>query len=77
MQLISRPRNTAENGATAPQLMAMFGWESVKQAMHYAQAADQKRLAGDAMHLMIGKPIVPLLTDGSQVGLFDQEKSTT
>jgi integrase len=42
----------AENGATTKQLMAIFGWDSVKQAELYTRAADQKRMAGDAMHLI-------------------------
>jgi hypothetical protein len=32
----------AENGATSQQLMAIFGWSSLKMAELYARAADQK-----------------------------------
>lgn len=42
----------AENGATEHQLMAIFGWESPKQAAVYTRKANRKRLAGDAMHLV-------------------------
>lgn len=42
----------AENGATEKQLMAIFGWASGKQAAHYSKTANQKKLAGDAMHLL-------------------------
>ena len=42
----------ANNGATAHQLMAMFGWLTLKQAEHYTRRADQKRLAEDAMYLL-------------------------
>jgi hypothetical protein len=42
----------AENGATAHQLMAMFGWDSIKQAEHYTRKASQTKLAGGAMHLL-------------------------
>jgi integrase len=42
----------AENGATAPQLMAIFGWSDIKQAELYIRAAEQKRLAKDSMHLL-------------------------
>jgi integrase len=42
----------AENGATSRQLLAIFGWTSLKMAEHYARAADQKRLAESAMHLL-------------------------
>lgn len=43
----------AENGASEKQLMAIFGWESGRQAGHYTKRADRKRLAGDAMHLLV------------------------
>lgn len=42
----------AENGATAAQLMAIFGWRDIKQAERYTRSADQKRLAGSSMHLI-------------------------
>lgn len=42
----------AENGATTTQLMAMFGWRTAKMAEHYTRKAEQKRLAGGAMHLI-------------------------
>jgi integrase len=57
----------AENGATAHQLMAMFGWDSIKQAEHYTRKASQQKLATGAMHLLtrddeerIGDQSVPL-----------------
>jgi integrase len=43
----------AENGATEKQLMAIFGWEDAKQAAHYSKSANQKKLAKDAMHLLV------------------------
>lgn len=42
----------AENGASSRQLMAIFGWDSIKMAEHYSRAADQERLAESAMHLL-------------------------
>ena len=42
----------AERGATDRQLMAMFGWESSRQATIYTASADRKRLAADAARLM-------------------------
>ncbi len=42
----------AENGATAHQLMAMFGWDSIKQAENYTRKASQQKLANGAMHLL-------------------------
>jgi integrase len=42
----------ANNGATARQLMAIFGWDTIKQAKQYTRKADQKQLAQAAMHLL-------------------------
>lgn len=42
----------AENGATAHQLQAIFGWKTLSEAQRYTQAAEQKRLPGDAMGLL-------------------------
>ena len=42
----------AENGATIPQFMAIFGWETAKMAAHYINDVSQPKLAG-AMHLII------------------------
>jgi hypothetical protein len=38
----------ADNGATAHQLKAWFGWKSLRQAEVYTNAADRKRLAAEA-----------------------------
>ena len=42
----------ANNGATSRQLMAIFGWDSIRMAEQYTRRADQQRLADDAMHLL-------------------------
>jgi integrase len=42
----------ANNGATATQLMAIFGWTDINQAELYTRKADQKKLARDSMHLL-------------------------
>lgn len=42
----------AENGATEKQLMAIFGWESMKQAELYTRQANRTKMVGDAMHLI-------------------------
>jgi integrase len=42
----------ANNGATSRQLMAIFGWDSIRMAEQYTRRADQQRLADDAMHLI-------------------------
>jgi len=34
----------AENGATAHELMAMFGWTTVKEAERYTRAAERRHL---------------------------------
>ena len=42
----------ANNGATPHQLMAIFGWDTLKMAEAYTRAADQQRLAESAMHML-------------------------
>ena len=42
----------ANNGATAHQLMAMFGWSTLKMAEEYTRKADQEKLARSAMHMI-------------------------
>jgi integrase len=43
----------AENGATESQLMAIFGWETMKEAARYTKAARQQKMARDAMPLLV------------------------
>jgi hypothetical protein len=47
---LSQRRRTAQR--TRKQLMAIYGWETVKMAAEYRKKADQKRLAKDAMRLI-------------------------
>jgi integrase len=42
----------AENGATLPQLMAMFDWSTPRMAMKYIEAANKKKLAQQGMGLI-------------------------
>jgi len=42
----------ANNGATSRQLMAIFGWDTLKEAERYTRNADQQRLAESAMHML-------------------------
>jgi integrase len=42
----------ANNGATSRQLMAIFGWDTLKEAERYTRNSDQARLAESAMHLL-------------------------
>jgi integrase len=46
----------AHNGATSRQLMAIFGWDTLKEAERYTRGADQTRLAESAMHLLESLP---------------------
>jgi site-specific recombinase XerD len=45
----------AENGATAHELMAVFGWLSLAEAQRYTRAADRRTLAKNATRLMARK----------------------
>jgi integrase len=42
----------AENGATVHQLMAMFGWMTMREAERYTRDAQRKKLAADASRLL-------------------------
>ena len=42
----------AENGATASQLMALFGWLNLREAERYTKAAQRKKLASAALMLL-------------------------
>ncbi len=42
----------AENGATALELMAIFGWLSLKEAERYCQGAQRRKLARNASRLL-------------------------
>lgn len=64
----------AENGATEHQLMAIYGWESPKQAALYTRKANRKRLAASAMHLLVPErkahesvPLSPSKPDGGTI----------
>ena len=46
----------AEAGATASQLMAIFDWTTLSQAKVYTDAADRKRMAGEAMSMLAEQP---------------------
>ena len=47
----------AENGATAHELMAIFGWLSLKEAERYTRAAERKKLSDRGMGRLI--PLKP------------------
>ena len=46
----------AENGATVHELMAIFGWLSLKEAERYTAAAERRHLARNASALLTRKP---------------------
>ena len=69
----------AENGATEHQLMAIYGWESPKQAALYTKKANRKRLAASAMHLLVSEhsenESVPLPAPKSAGGTNQDKKA--
>ncbi|MCP4780753.1 MAG: tyrosine-type recombinase/integrase [Hyphomicrobium sp.] len=42
----------AEAGASGDQLMAWFGWKSLRQPEHYTRAVNQKNLAASVVPLL-------------------------
>lgn len=59
----------AENGATAHQLMAIFGWMTLQQAERYTRAAERRRMAGAGMeHIQINEASVPHSTTLDETG---------
>ena len=44
--------HAVENGASDRQLMALFGWETEKEASRYTKRANRKKLAGQAAPLL-------------------------
>jgi hypothetical protein len=60
----------ADNGATEYELMAIFGWETAKEAARYTRNANRKKLASEALRLIApaepvqkGNEIVPPSSD--------------
>ena len=60
----------ADQGATAHQLMAWFGWRTLSEAERYTQEANRKRLAASAGQLIsgtgIGKPEIQFAKTASK-----------
>jgi hypothetical protein len=54
----------AENGATERQLMAIFGWTTMKEASRYTRAARQRVLAASGMKLLSREGGGPEREDG-------------
>ena len=60
----------ANNGATAHELMAWFGWTTLEEAERYTRAADRRRLAASTGEKIktatpFGKPTPPVCQTGS------------
>jgi integrase len=56
-------------GATAPQLMALGGWKSIKEAQRYIAQADQRLLAQQAVDLVDqNKTAIPIGKPENQAG---------
>lgn len=62
----------AERGATLNQLMAIYGWETAKEAVHYTKQADRTRLAVAAMPALLGN-IQEQVLSKPETGLSKQE----
>jgi integrase len=69
----------AEQGATEHELMAIYGWDSPKQAALYTRAANRKRLVAGAMRLVdpdyIANESVPPETTLASGGTIRAKKS--
>ena len=66
----------ANNGATAHQLMAIFGWDTLKMPELYTRGADQIRLAGAAMHLLVSEEVVrPTPESGGTFSAENEDES--
>jgi integrase len=62
----------AGNGAREFALMAIYGWESPKQAALYTKKADRRRLTFENMHLLV--PSVPPLSTSKHGGTVPGKK---
>lgn len=69
----------AENGATERQLMAIFGWSTMKEAARYTKAARQKILAEGGMKYLVAdqnmNKSVPLLASPDEGGTVSAPNS--
>ena len=70
-----------DNGASAYELMAMFGWSNLAEAEHYTRAADRRRLSSSGMLKILGareriRTKVSHVFDSIRVGGTVQLKNT-
>ncbi|WP_210485362.1 tyrosine-type recombinase/integrase [Microvirga antarctica] len=70
----------AGNGATESQLMAIYGWSDPKMAALYTRSANRKKLANDAMKLVVSSQTanetVPLSTPKNKSGTNKARKAS-
>ena len=57
----------ADNGATEHQLMAIFGWKSPAMAQLYTRAANRRKLAREAAHLLVNDSATSMPSPGAAV----------
>jgi integrase len=63
----------ANNGATVPQLNAIFGWMGSKMASHYTQGADRARLAREAIGKLMNDSGTSIPSSGGKVRAREQK----
>lgn len=63
----------ANNGATVPQLNAIFGWSGGKMAALYTQAADRERLAREAIGKLVNESATSIPAPDQKVRAADRK----
>lgn len=63
----------AENGATVPQMNAIFGWTGERMALHYIEAANRKKMAADAMHKLMNENRTSIVPRYGKVGQSEEK----
>jgi integrase len=69
----------AVNGASAFQLMSVFGWQDAQQAVGYTREMERRKMAAEAMHLLVpeeqaGNKSVPQMSSPPKCGTLLTEK---
>lgn len=50
-----------------PQMNAIFGWTGERMALHYIEAANRKKMAADAMHMLANEKRTPIVAPEEKV----------
>jgi len=66
----------AENGATVPQMNAIFGWTGERMALHYIEAANRKKMAADAMHMLTNEKRISIVAPNDKVQQLNQYQNS-